>query len=42
MGFVYGVEERLLASLKVIKILEWEGYRDFIKAKSFLGIYTYY
>ena len=42
MGFIYGVEGRSLASSKVIKILEWEGYRDPIKAKSFLGICTYY
>jgi hypothetical protein len=42
MGFIYGVKERSLASSKVIKILEWEGYRDPTKAKSFLKIYTYY
>jgi hypothetical protein len=42
VGFICGVEGRSLASLKVIKILEWEGYRDPIKAKSFLRIYTYY
>jgi hypothetical protein len=42
VGFVCSIEGRLLASSKVIKILEWEGYRDPTKAKSFLGIYTYY
>jgi hypothetical protein len=42
VGFIYSVKERLLTSLKVIKILKWEGYRDPTKAKSFLKIYTYY
>jgi hypothetical protein len=42
VGFIYGIEERLLVSLKVIKILEWEGCKDLTKAKSFLRIYTYY
>jgi hypothetical protein len=42
VGFVYGAEGRSPASLKVIKILEWEGYRDPTEAKSFLGICTYY
>jgi len=42
VGFIYSIEERLLISLKVIKILKWEGYKDLTKAKSFLGIYTYY
>ena len=42
VGFVCSIEGRLLASSKVIKILEQKGYRDFIKAKSFLRIYIYY
>ena len=42
VGFIYGLNNRRLKLLKVLKIVKWLFYNNIEKAKSFIEIYIYF